>query len=1631
MMSPTKTVRRKRLWISAATLWAGIVAVEYVWFLDPGPGARASDLELISIVDSSGNIPPNIIYYFDTSGSMNNLICEDFIGGLECSLDDLAAESAPNSATVCASPQLDAITGTTPDGSTRDVYQPPFAYDAFSKSFTFDSDRYPVWDERTPSTSDNYFETGSVWGHGLYKPWVNTYTGSGSTTEAQMLDAVNAQCNEITQCEQHYRCVYSMLTKGYFWEPASATCGTGDPSGLCASRSTAGAGFGQLGYLCDNDAGFSTDCDSNFCGSYNGSSGGVCHECLVDSDCTGGGTWVCDLAGSTCSGAAYNTCRKATGSSSACDNADPEPYGTWTPDGSPWGVVCDFNAECSGGHCGIHGGNGVGTPSICNECASDTDCSGTCVTTDSSCSYSYCSENGCTDTPGSTTWAGPPVTSCACPSDGTPCDDDNCDTPMGATCGGATHPGMAFVCSSAKVGSGVTLGSNVYIDCGATISKGATLGDNVYIGQNVKVQPNTSIGDNTYIGSDARLQPKTNVGSNVYIGANSRVQPMGDFGDDICIGDDTRSQPGVAIGDGAVIGSGVYIGPKTTVGAGAEIGDGASLGPGSTVAPGEVIAGGGGVPADRPIFLGDFLNFYPPKSHSLIKIVREVAPETDIRLGISTLVDTGGDISVPIYPTCVDMGTATVYDDCTDGDPNTACFDGSTSGAESYLFNTLAFDGGTPIAEKLDNLTAYYKKASSGEPICTYSTSTPLTSCSANNFVVVVSDGFPSGDVDGSGTPAANTLAGSTLSDGDFVTNSTVLDEVSQALAGNDLRADITEDQRASTYVISYGVYNASNPANCTGVLEDTADAGDGRCLTAFSAEELKDAFTTVVNEITGRSLGFAAPQLATTRLEAQSSLANASFRPAADFPWWEGHLFAFDTCDEAFARRIGDSCSCFDASDPDEVCILDADGNEISYDAEGYLTSRPMWDAALCLAGNGAGATLSEGWANVDVSSCFLSNTARSIYSVTGGTMSALSVANASSFETDLAVANTTEAERVIRFIRGQDVGDVDSDGNTTEDRNVNTIRNASGELVEGWWKLGDIFHSIPNTVEHPTGADLGAFSRKASYTKFMEDNEARKKAILVATNDGMLHAFHAGDWDGTTEEYDTGTGKELWAFLPPELLPAMKETCDPSAEPCTVGDYNFRADGSVMVRDVWTGTDDKDLDDASKSVLWKTVAIFGLRRGGTTVVALDVTDVENPQYLWSFPGAGQLDNNGDPITDMIGQSWLDVFPAPAAVGPLKINDSPGSHFEWVVALSAGFDRADSKGQGVFLLNAADGTIEWMAQKTSSGAATDNMDYSIPATPAYYTNFADSLPSISGVVVPDRGGQLWHFQMPRAGVTYSSGRVSNITSEIVFRAIAPIDPDPAVNDDGVVQIDEYQARPFFFTPALTYSRGQIRAVLASGDRDLMVPSSSAVSEVNEAICSNYSGTPGADDQINRLYAVNVAQCQGGSGPRPCVESDLVEVDYVGGTYAAPGGRGWFAKLEGGEKAATPFNVVAGYAFYTTFAPDIACGGGTCDTRFAGAARLYIRNVVSGQLYDLSGDGVINADDAYVDLGRGVPTAPADSWAIGGGKGSPTLFAGGSDSGIGAVTLEDTNYDLSEIIIQVPMTSYLHSDLHE
>ena len=142
--------------------------------------------------------------------------------------------------------------------------------------------------------------------------------------------------------------------------------------------------------------------------------------------------------------------------------------------------------------------------------------------------------------------------------------------------------------------------------------------------------------------------------------------------------------------------------------------------------------------------------------------------------------------------------------------------------------------------------------------------------------------------------------------------------------------------------------------------------------------------------------------------------------------------------------------------------------------------------------------------------------------------------------------------------------------------------------------FKEKDIWEGYPEEANAPYGiakrimhVQSSSYRKQFGYESFKSQQGSRKKIVLVGSNGGMLHAF------------DDASGEELWAFIPPNILPRLREIISSQ-------DYETNSisgvDDTPVVKDIYYDHD----DNGSKT--WRTIALTGLGRGGKGLFALDI---------------------------------------------------------------------------------------------------------------------------------------------------------------------------------------------------------------------------------------------------------------------------------------------------------------------------------------------------------------------------------------------------------------------------------------
>ncbi|MGL1958836.1 MAG: PilC/PilY family type IV pilus protein [Colwellia sp.] len=273
-----------------------------------------------------------------------------------------------------------------------------------------------------------------------------------------------------------------------------------------------------------------------------------------------------------------------------------------------------------------------------------------------------------------------------------------------------------------------------------------------------------------------------------------------------------------------------------------------------------------------------------------------------------------------------------------------------------------------------------------------------------------------------------------------------------------------------------------------------------------------------------------------------------------------------------------------------------------------------------------------------------------------------------------------------------GIDVDDEDEDGSTTDMR---------------YDVFGDPLHSKPLVV-----------------------NYGDKIHLVIGTNAGALHMFKdSGD-----------TVDETWAFMPKEFFPNIKKL----RNNYSTDDKIYGIDGKITsyINDV----DGDGIIEAGDTV-W---IFFGLRRGGTSYYAVDISNPNSPSLLW------HIDANTSGFSEM-GQSW-----SQPKLGYSKINivsdvAKPvlffGGGYDYISKDTAGIGTADNVGRAIYMVDAQTGTLKWSMAPTGATTSYSGTD-SIPSSISTLDSDGDGL--VDRLYTGDTGGNVWRVDMPSNNPTGS-----------------------------------------------------------------------------------------------------------------------------------------------------------------------------------------------------------------------------------------------------------------------------------
>jgi len=793
-------------------------------------------------------------------------------------------------------------------------------------------------------------------------------------------------------------------------------------------------------------------------------------------------------------------------------------------------------------------------------------------------------------------------------------------------------------------------------------------------------------------------------------------------------------------------------------------------------------------------------------------------------------------------------------------------------------------------------------EAISGSPVY----ASPMIESCQTNHVVLLSDGDPTSNI--SGRLIESLTGESCFGNGPAAEQCGT--ELVKWMHDTDFNSKVDKVQGIKTYTVGFDLED--NP-DATDFLTGLSTAGGGKHFNAKSTKDLVETFNEIISAVTTVDTAFVSPGATVNqfnRLTHRDDIYFALFKPS-ERTQWLGNLKRYKVADEG-----------------DNIVILDVDGNKAVKEGKGFFDeeSQSFWSASP------DGADVSLGGLAKSLSlTTDPGGQNRKVYTYTG-TLPVSSPVDLTAGKHELSEDNnkiTDEMlgidgrdgsddeneeyrEDLLKWARGVDVRDVDGDGHTDDVRQ----------------EMGDPMHSHPVILNYGDSA------------------ESNETTVFIGTNQGFLHAIDPEIKSGP-DAPDTAIGvQELFAWMPQELL----DNIEPYYENKITQVHTYGLDGSMSV---WIDDKDNDLTVDSDETAYLFV---GMRRGGNSYYALDVSDREKPKLAWAIQGGA----DGTIGFSRLGQTWSRPIPTRVFLngeerevvlfsGGYSLNQDPKQIETDPSSIRYGRLPArteDNEGEGIYMVDIPTGQLLWSGLKQEGMQTFEDMNYSMPASPEVIDvdldGFADQ------IYAADAGGQVWRF---------------DITSFHRFG-----DTRPFVQGGVMARLGgsaDSEQRRFYHEP-------DVSLIEQDGKRFVSV-----------SIGSGWRAHPLNQDINDRFYVLrsdSVYSKPDGYGKfnettslwEPVTDADLTDADDLS-LDVDVAGHGWFKTLDAsGEKVLASSITVNNQVAFTTYQPEASAE--LCSPAI-GSGSVYLLDIVSGHtVADLDEDGDIDQnDDSYKLKHPGLP----------------------------------------------------------
>ncbi|HLA35901.1 MAG TPA: PilC/PilY family type IV pilus protein, partial [Rhodocyclaceae bacterium] len=759
--------------------------------------------------------------------------------------------------------------------------------------------------------------------------------------------------------------------------------------------------------------------------------------------------------------------------------------------------------------------------------------------------------------------------------------------------------------------------------------------------------------------------------------------------------------------------------------------------------------------------------------------------------------------------------------------------------------------------------------------------------------------------------------------------NMYMADEWTRFMHQADLNSAASGTQNVTTYTID--VYNKQQNAEHTALMMSMAMQGGGRYFAAKNQEMILDALKQIVAEIQSVNSTFASASLpvnATNRTQNANQVFIGMFRPDPNAaPRWFGNLKQY---------QVGLVNGVLDLVDKDGVAATNTQTGFIADCAASFWTSdayyvddndvkRGYWENVI----DGATAI-----SPTPKSNCITSGVVGYSDTPDGPTVEKGAVASVIRRGNNPPTTTTTPTWAVNRTVYTR------SGSSLTAFTTGST--GLSSNLVD--YTLGKDVNVVGSHLSEQTQTQFQAATASNTVRPSVHGDVVHSRPLPINYGSSSSVVVYYGANDGTLRAVDSSTGKELWAFIPPEFNSRLQRLMDNSplvsypnlsasiTPTPTKKDYFF--DGSIGL-----------LQNADNSKVW----IYPTqRRGGRMIYGMDVTTPNAPTIKW-YQGCETNSTTSDVNCSSgftgIGQTWS--TPVAAYIKGYSTTTP-------VVIVGGGYDTcedadtaspscANPKGAVVYIINADTG------ESIRSFTTTRSVVADIALADIDGDRYVDY------AYVADTGGNIYRINfLAGPDVAGKSTTQALESSEWSLYRVA------YTNGGG---------RKFLFNPGLLpYKGSSVYVAIASGDRE-------------HPLETNY---PYASVQ-NRAYVYLDSMSAYNAAPTACdLDSDTCSVDYTtpstcDSAKVLPGGtpKAWRMALTQygqGEQAVTSALIAGGMVTFSTNRP-IPAASGSCGYAL-GEARGYWVNLLNASGAVGSSNATCGGDRSATFAGGGLPPSP-------------------------------------------------------